>query len=83
MTLDKPSGPQILRIIKPLKKGAKLKHYITSSSKQFTCKTKKPNLKYLLNFMSLNCAKYQQKNLKYLKVLYLINHWWTIEQKSF
>ncbi len=42
----------------------------------------KSKLKYLLNSMPLNCAKYQQKNLQYLKVLYLINHWWTIEQKN-
>ncbi len=32
--------------------------------------------------MSLNCAKYQQKNLQYLKVFYFINYWWTIEQKN-
>jgi len=32
--------------------------------------------------MSLNCIKDQQKNLQYLKLLYLINHWWTIEQKN-
>jgi hypothetical protein len=32
--------------------------------------------------MSLNSTKDQQKNLLYLKLLYLINYWWTIEQKS-
>jgi hypothetical protein len=44
--------------------GAKLKHCITSSSKQFNGKIKKHNLKYLLNFMSLNFVEYQQKNLQ-------------------
>jgi len=60
------------------KNNAQLKHCIISSSKQFIGKIRKPNLKYLLNFMSLNCAKYQQKNLQYLKVLFhksFVDHW--------
>jgi len=32
--------------------------------------------------MQMNFVKYQQKNLQYLKLLYSINHWWTIKQKS-
>jgi hypothetical protein len=47
MTIDKHGGHQNLRTRRPLKKGAKLKHCITSTSKQFSGKFKKHNLKYL------------------------------------
>jgi len=64
------------------KMGVEPKHCIISSNEQFNGKIKKHNLKYLLNFLPLNFAKYQQKNLQYLKLLYFINYWWTIEKKS-
>jgi hypothetical protein len=32
--------------------------------------------------MSLNFVDDQQNKLQYLKLLYLINRWWTIEHKS-
>jgi hypothetical protein len=43
--------------------GVDLKDCIISSNEQFSDKIKKHNLKYLLNFMPLNYAKYEQKNL--------------------
>jgi hypothetical protein len=32
--------------------------------------------------MSFNSIDYQQKNLQYLQLLYIINGWWTIEEKN-
>jgi hypothetical protein len=31
--------------------------------------------------MSFNSTNYQQNNLQYLQLLYIINRWWTIEEK--
>ncbi len=54
-------------------------NYDTFWCSEFNGKIKEHNLKYLLNFMSLNSAKYQQIFLQYLQLFYFINHWWTIE----
>jgi hypothetical protein len=47
---------------------------MTSLNKQFNRKIKTPNLKYLLNFMSLNHGKYQQKNLGIVSHKPLVDH---------